>query len=186
MVPDEISAAYRPDYWKHKLCQRMMYHEPAIDSALPRPVPPFASNSTTTSRGTTARSCKRRMPKEAFPALVPIWFLSLSSCSTNAEDERAKEPPMVTAAEVGSPSARDMPQPTAEVTRNCIVPSPKTSFFIAFKRAMDSSRPISKRKNTIPSSPVENTTKKEEEVVNTKGDEGNRKGRESTTSWHLT
>ena len=43
--------------------------------------------------------------------------------------------------------------PAADVRRNCMVPSPKTSFFMAFSLAMDSSRPISKRKNTIPSSP---------------------------------
>ena len=35
-----------------------------------------------------------------------------------------------------------------------MVPRPKTSFFMAFSRAMESSRPISNRKKTMPSSPV--------------------------------
>lgn len=35
-----------------------------------------------------------------------------------------------------------------------MVPRPNTSFFMAFRRAIESSRPISNRKNTMPNSPV--------------------------------
>ena len=85
---------------------------------------------------------------------MPIASLSFKSCNTNAEEDRARLPPTVIAAAVGRPQTTEIAEPAAAVTRNCALPSPKTSFFMAFRRATESSRPISKRKKTIPSSPA--------------------------------
>jgi len=52
------------------------------------------------------------------PCLEPIEFLSLSNCKTNADDDKDKLPPIVTAAAVLSPAARANPVAAAAVTKN--------------------------------------------------------------------
>mmetsp|Transcript_29659 Transcript_29659/g.46760 ORF Transcript_29659/g.46760 Transcript_29659/m.46760 type:complete len:256 (-) Transcript_29659:444-1211(-) len=86
---------------------------------------------------------------------------SFSSWSTKAELLSARPPPTVAAALAvtrppsarGSGSAQRVSAATpAAVSPNCSAPSPKTSRRMLISRSTLSSRPISKRKNTMPSS----------------------------------
>mmetsp|Transcript_82970 Transcript_82970/g.247519 ORF Transcript_82970/g.247519 Transcript_82970/m.247519 type:complete len:217 (-) Transcript_82970:133-783(-) len=76
------------------------------------------------------------------------------SCNTKAEVERARAPPRTTRAPAGSPGTKRCAQPAMSrpVTTYWAKPSPKTSYFMERTFSMESSRPISKRKNTMPNS----------------------------------
>ena len=125
--------------------------------------------------GTTARSWKSRTPRLAVPTLLVITPRSDMSCSPSALDESVMPKPMITASS-GDLICRSSSTPMPLCTfSNTAVPSalpagssaaanstfPNTTWFSprpnayfpsALRRDTESSRPISKSRNWIPSS----------------------------------
>mmetsp|Transcript_35627 Transcript_35627/g.65276 ORF Transcript_35627/g.65276 Transcript_35627/m.65276 type:complete len:202 (-) Transcript_35627:572-1177(-) len=127
---------------------------PSARSKAADPPLEFASKGTTTSNGTTARSCRRRTPKEALPYLVASWPLSRTSCRTKAEEDKAKPPPRTTNDVTGNEGAKKCARHAiiSPVPKNWNEPIPKTSYFIDRTFSTDNSRPISNRKKIMPNS----------------------------------
>mmetsp|Transcript_31950 Transcript_31950/g.71955 ORF Transcript_31950/g.71955 Transcript_31950/m.71955 type:complete len:412 (-) Transcript_31950:496-1731(-) len=126
----------------------------AARRALPIPASLPARRGIPTSNGTTARSWKSKMPKEARPCLVAISSLSLRICRAKAELERASPAPITTRAAGEIPGKNTSLKMAVTAVHNtiCAAPSPKTSLRIETRRSRESSMPISKRKKTIPNS----------------------------------
>ena len=125
--------------------------------------------------GTTARSWKSNTPREAVPSRVVIIPRSESSCSPNALDESVRPNPTTIASSGDLICSRSStPRPLCTISSTLVPkaspggrsaaanrrlpnttwhrPSPNAYLPSALSRCTDSSRPISNRRNWMPSS----------------------------------
>ena len=92
------------------------------------------------------------MAKLARPVVDIIRRCAESSSITIAVEESARHEPMIKAAAAGWPS-HSAPSEIASADRNaCSPPNPKTRRRMVSKRRIESSRPMKKRRKTIPKS----------------------------------
>ena len=124
----------------------------ATDPASPVPKMEMKSRS-----GATARSCASKVAKLARPALVFNRPCLDSTSMTMAVEDKARQPPRISATGGLLPARAAMLPITAVEIAICEPPSPKIRRRIDFRRSYDSSMPIRNSRNTMPRSPKPET-----------------------------